>query len=76
MDAILELISLYETDPMVGEGKGVLVDLLDQELRTDRLRSLTLPLDQLWWSDQVYMAAAAEKLADGSMDCELGSLSI
>ncbi|OBT60035.1 hypothetical protein VE03_10305 [Pseudogymnoascus sp. 23342-1-I1] len=68
MDAILELFSLYETDPMVGEGKGDLVDLLDQQLRTDRLRSLTLPLDQLWWSDQVYMAAAAEKLADGSMD--------
>ncbi|KFZ12256.1 hypothetical protein V502_07175 [Pseudogymnoascus sp. VKM F-4520 (FW-2644)] len=72
MDAVLRLFSLDESDPLANGGEedeeDVVVDLEDQQLRTDRLRGITLSLDQLWWSGQVYMAAAAEKLADGSRD--------
>ncbi|KFY75619.1 hypothetical protein V499_04421 [Pseudogymnoascus sp. VKM F-103] len=73
MDAVLKLFSLDESDPLANGGdedeeEDVVVDLEDQQLRTDRLRGITLSLDQLWWSGQVYMAAAAEKLADGSRD--------
>lgn len=81
MDAVLKLFSLDESDPLANGGdedeeEDVVVDLEDQQLRTDRLRGITLSLDQLWWSGQVYMAAAAEKLADGSRDCKLYSLSV
>ncbi|KFY09108.1 hypothetical protein V492_05621 [Pseudogymnoascus sp. VKM F-4246] len=73
MDAVLKLFSLDESDPLANGGEededeDLVVDLEDQQLRTDRLRGITLSLDQLWWSGQVYMAAAAEKLADGSRD--------
>jgi hypothetical protein len=80
MDAVLRLFSLDESDLLANGGEeddeeDVVVDLEDQRLRTDRLRGITLSLDQLWWSGQVYMAAAAQKLADGSRDCKLYSLS-
>ena len=76
MEAVLSLFSLDETELLANGGEedeeeDVVVDLEDQRLRTDRLRGITLSLDQLWWSGQVYMAAAAEKLADGSRDCKL-----
>lgn len=79
MDAVLRLFSLDESDPLANGGQedeeeDFVVDLEDQQLRTDRLRGITLSLDQLWWSGQVYMTAAAEKLADGSRDCKLYSL--
>lgn len=71
MEAVLRLFSLDENNPHAGdeddEENGEL-DLVDQQLRTQRLRSITLSLDQLWWSGPRYMAAAAEKLADGSRD--------
>lgn len=81
MDAVLRLFSLDESDPLANGGEededeDVVVDLEDQQLRTDRLRGITLSLDQLWWSGQVYMAAAAEKLADGSRDCTLYPLQV
>jgi len=71
MEAVLSLFSLDENNPHASddddEENGEL-DLVDQQLRTQRLRSITLSLDQLWWSGPRYMAAAAEKLADGSRD--------
>lgn len=79
MDAVLSLFSLDETNPLASDDEEekeiVEVDLADQQLRTDRLRSITLSLDQLWWAGPVYMATAAEKLADGSRDSKLDSFS-
>jgi hypothetical protein len=40
MDAILKLFLLDEADPMVGEGKEVVVDSLGQRLRTDQVSSV------------------------------------
>jgi hypothetical protein len=65
MDAIVNLFSLDdETEPMMAESQ-------DQQFRTDSLSSILPSLDQIWWSGQLNMAVAAEKLADGSIDCEL-----
>lgn len=51
-----------------GEGEGDVVDVEDRKKRLDRLKTLKPTLEQLWWSNSNYMAAATEKLADGSRD--------
>ena len=52
-----------EAEEEIGE-----VDSADQQRRTEKLKSITLSLDRLWWAGQEQLAKAAEMLADGSRD--------
>lgn len=52
-----------EADEEIGE-----VDEADVQRRTEKLKSITLGLDRLWWAGQEELAKAAEILADGSRD--------
>jgi hypothetical protein len=56
-----------------GEDEEPVVDLEDQQRRTERLKGVLSTLARLWWSDSEHMDSVAEKLADGSRDRELGS---
>lgn len=44
------------------------VDQADVQMRTEKLKGITLSLDRLWWAGQDQLAKAAEILADGSRD--------
>lgn len=74
MKSIQEIFELEESqDEEMGEGdedEDPVVDLEDQERRTERLRGALSTLAQLWWSDSELMDLVAEKLADGSRDRE------
>ena len=61
-----------EDEEMVGgdEEEEPVIDLEDQQRRTERLKGVLSTLAQLWWSDSVHMDLVAEKLADGSRDRE------
>jgi hypothetical protein len=72
MESVVEIFGTDEDAPVGGgfndEDDGLEVDIEDQARRTERLRSITGALDQLWWSGPELMAEAAEKIADGSRD--------
>lgn len=42
------------------------IDVEDQERRTDKLKNALSPLAQLWWSGSEHIDLVTEKLADGS----------
>lgn len=46
------------------------VDLEDQQKRTEKLKGILPTLAQLWWCRSEHIDLAAEKLADGSRNCE------
>lgn len=52
-----------DADEEIGE-----VDQADVQRTTEKLKSITLSLDRLWWAGQEELAKAAEILADGSRD--------
>lgn len=52
-----------EAEEEIGE-----VDQADVQMRTEKLKGITLTLDRLWWAGQDSLAKAAEMLADGSRD--------
>ena len=60
-----------ENDDMAdGDEEESVVDLEDQQRRTERLKGALSMLAQLWWSDSEHMDLVAERLADGSRDRE------
>lgn len=72
MDAVRQLFiddqnSVVKKEEEAGEEIGE-VDQADQQRRTEKLKSITLSLDRLWWAGQDQLAKAAEMLADGSRD--------
>jgi hypothetical protein len=75
MRSIQEIFELEEEE--VNEDQGIdddddeeepVVDLEDQQRRTEKLKGVLTTLAQLWWSNSEHMDLAAEKLADGSRD--------
>jgi hypothetical protein len=74
MKSIQEIFELQESQDEemgeVDEDEEPVVDLEDQERRTERLKGALSTLAQLWWSDSELMDLVAEKLADGSRDRE------
>ncbi|KAL3427756.1 GTP binding protein [Phlyctema vagabunda] len=75
MASISDVFDLEEEPPredeeMVGNeaDEEEVVDVEDQQRRTERLKSILATLAQLWWSDSRYMDVVTEKLADGSRD--------
>jgi hypothetical protein len=48
------------------EEEEEVVDLEDQERRTEKLKTALTPLAQLWWSGSEHIDLVTEKLADGS----------
>lgn len=61
-----------EDEEMNGEEEDEeeVVDLEDQERRTERLKGIMPTLAQLWWAGSEMFDVATEKLADGSRNCE------
>jgi hypothetical protein len=75
MNSIAEIFQLDEDVPKDDEEMDVdeedtaqIVDLEDQERRTERLRGAMSALAQLWWASSDQMDIAVEKLADGSRE--------
>ncbi|KAG0649906.1 hypothetical protein D0Z07_3693 [Hyphodiscus hymeniophilus] len=71
MKSIEDIFALEEDEnvEMGEEGEEEqIVDLEDQENRTERLKGVLSTVAQLWWSDSQHMDLVAEKLADGSRD--------
>jgi hypothetical protein len=75
MESILSIFQLEEDtaeynggDEMTKNDIDHVVDINDQNRRTERLKGICSALDRLWWSGSDFMAAATEKLADGSRD--------
>ncbi len=77
MDAVLRLfiedeksgqVVRDEEDEDDGEGEIGEVSLACQQRRTEKLRGITLALDQLYWAGQSELAKAADQLANGSRD--------
>lgn len=74
----LSIVDIFQPDEKAqgdvernaGDDGEALVDPEDENLRTERLRDIKLGLDQLWWSNSAYVAAAAERLTDLSRDRE------
>ncbi|KAK0122658.1 hypothetical protein ONS96_009696 [Cadophora gregata f. sp. sojae] len=69
--SVLDVFQLDEEpqneDQAMGDGDDV-VDLEDQQRRTERLKGVLPILAQLWWADSDQIDFVAEKLADGSRD--------
>lgn len=76
--SIIEIFDLEEEttndDVEMGEEDDddePVVDLEDQQRRTERLRRVLPALAQLWWSESGQIDLVAEKLGDGSRDRKL-----
>lgn len=69
MDAVKALFVDDQNALMkIEEEAEEVVDQADVQMRTKKLRGITLSLDRLWWAGQDQLAKAAEMLADGSRD--------
>ncbi len=75
MQTVLDVFELDERDPADGDEElDPEEEAEDQRLRTEKLKAIGSALDALWWSNNDQMAAAAEKLANGSRDRKYGIL--
>jgi len=56
------------------EEEEEVVDLEDQDRRSEKLKAVLSPLSQLWWSGSEHIDLVTEKLADGSRASMLSNL--
>jgi len=71
MESIVEIFDLkedHDEEMRDEDDEESIVDLEDQQRRTERLRGVFPALRQLWQSSSDYVDLIAEKLGDGSRD--------
>ena len=71
---IQEISQLEEDDESADVGMDEdaepVLDLEDQNRRTEKLKGILSTLAQLWWSDSDQLDSVVEKLADGCRNCK------
>lgn len=68
VEEIFELEEEADGDEVMNDEEEEVIDLEDQERRTQKLMGVMPVLGRLWWGDDEGLDRAAQKLADGGRD--------